>query len=108
MINKLKIKTLLFAAVMFAFAGCDLYAYNVNGYSDLAAAISAGAATVTFTTAAVYFAGSPAINYAGPVDIYGNGATLDGAGFFNLFSMSNTNAAFHGDMNFVNGYGAFI
>ena len=103
MFKKMKFKVLMFAAAVFLGAG-NLYAWNVNIYSDLTDAITASTTTITFTAANINFAGNPAISYAGPVNIYGNGATLNGINTYRFFTFTNTNVRFYDNINFINGY----
>ncbi|MCL2335380.1 MAG: hypothetical protein FWC57_04890, partial [Endomicrobia bacterium] len=103
MFKKLKIETLLFAAVVFLFAGADASAVNVSDFSELQGAINGGAVSIVFTTDTINLeANSPAVNYAGPVDFSGD-VTLNGMGYYRILNFSNTTASFNGNMNFVNG-----
>ncbi|MCL2144125.1 MAG: autotransporter domain-containing protein [Endomicrobia bacterium] len=108
MFRKLKIKVLMFAVGVLSFAAVDLYAWNVNNYAGLTAAINASTTNITFiSTPNIIYTGIAlsSITYAGPIDFYGN-ATLNGGGSFRHFTFennANANASFYGNINFING-----
>ncbi|MCL2798956.1 MAG: OmpA family protein [Endomicrobia bacterium] len=105
-IKDLRFKAFLLAVAAFVFVKVDYtHAYDVYDFNDLSNAVSAATTTITFATTSVnYTAILSSINYAGPIDIYGNGVTLDGAGLYRIFAFENTNVAFHDDINFVGGF----